>query len=566
MAVAVRVGVEVVVLPGAALGRDMVEHAIQVGNASGLALHSGDRARRVRDEDCAEAIAQARVVDGLLRVGGDVEEVPVARRSEGELLVCSLHPILPSGMGGPDIDRAERVYGAGRGRFTSGPLMTPPLDLPVSDALLAPLLEVAGAVLRALDAVDVPPALRHLHGIDRRDLARGPARSRLRRAVDSEERFRDRVVGEVLARDEVAAILSSWRPATAVDQAEAAAARGDLPLLVSALWAARPDGFVFGIGAAVAVSTRLQRQWGGETEAQVSHVARLEERYRRAEAEVVAARAEVERVEAVLREERRSLRAREEQAASAVEEARREVAEVESDLAAALKETRRSEARWQRDANRAGDLAAEIKVLRRALAVAQEEVAAAREEVAAAREETAGQIHLDSGGTAVPPEADGHLEKRATVSLPPGLVADSVEGVAAMVRASGVVMLIDGYSVTRRAWADSAPSEQRSRLAMALAQAHLHGWCEVTVVFGSDGAQGVPPLRRPGLRVVFSAAGESVGEAVVREVECLPKRVPVVVASSDARVREHAERAGARSVSAAALLAALGVVAVPVDR
>jgi predicted RNA-binding protein with PIN domain len=59
------------------------------------------------------------------------------------------------------------------------------------------------------------------------------------------------------------------------------------------------------------------------------------------------------------------------------------------------------------------------------------------------------------------------------------------------------------------------------------------------------------------VRVVFSAPGEEADRVVVREVSQLPKRVPVVVVSSDAEVRADAERHGAAVVSAATLLGAL---------
>ena len=51
--------------------------------------------------------------------------------------------------------------------------------------------------------------------------------------------------------------------------------------------------------------------------------------------------------------------------------------------------------------------------------------------------------------------------------------------------------------------------------------------------------------------MLFSEAGEEADEVVVREVEGRPKRVPMVVASSDAWVREHAANLGAVVVSAA---------------
>ncbi|GIU89865.1 MAG: hypothetical protein KatS3mg010_0964 [Acidimicrobiia bacterium] len=59
------------------------------------------------------------------------------------------------------------------------------------------------------------------------------------------------------------------------------------------------------------------------------------------------------------------------------------------------------------------------------------------------------------------------------------------------------------------------------------------------------------------MRVVFSDAGEEADEVVVRVVQTQPKRVPVVVASSDAWVRGHAEAAGAVVVPADALVSCL---------
>jgi len=57
--------------------------------------------------------------------------------------------------------------------------------------------------------------------------------------------------------------------------------------------------------------------------------------------------------------------------------------------------------------------------------------------------------------------------------------------------------------------------------------------------------------------VLFSDSGEEADEVVVREVARLPKRIPVVVASSDGWVREHAQAEGAVVVAADALVTAL---------
>ncbi|MDQ3947009.1 MAG: hypothetical protein M3357_17995, partial [Actinomycetota bacterium] len=62
--------------------------------------------------------------------------------------------------------------------------MTPERGFPASglpEGLLAPLLELAGDVLRALPPADVPATARRLAAFDRRGLATPAARTQLRR-------------------------------------------------------------------------------------------------------------------------------------------------------------------------------------------------------------------------------------------------------------------------------------------------------------------------------------------------------------------------------------------------
>jgi predicted RNA-binding protein with PIN domain len=147
--------------------------------------------------------------------------------------------------------------------------------------------------------------------------------------------------------------------------------------------------------------------------------------------------------------------------------------------------------------------------------------------------------------------------RRVRPPVPPGMVADSPEALAAMLRVQGVVLVVDGYNVSMLGWGNAALVDQRERLGAALAHLHARTRCGVTLVFDGAGVEGVRSPRRPGVRVVFSAPGEEADRVVVREVSQLPKRVPVVVVSSDAEVRADAERHGAAVVSAATLLGAL---------
>ena len=122
--------------------------------------------------------------------------------------------------------------------------------------------------------------------------------------------------------------------------------------------------------------------------------------------------------------------------------------------------------------------------------------------------------------------------------------------VAAMVRTPGVAVIVDGYNVSMLAWPDASAAEQRDRLCDALVEFHLRVRCEVTVVFDGAEVPGVRPLRRRGLRVVFSAAGQEADDVVVDEVMFRPDDVPVIVVSSDRAVRAGAEAEGAAVLTA----------------
>ena len=129
--------------------------------------------------------------------------------------------------------------------------------------------------------------------------------------------------------------------------------------------------------------------------------------------------------------------------------------------------------------------------------------------------------------------------------LPPGMLEDDPAAAEAMVRTPRVAVIIDGYNVSMLAWPGISAAEQRERLCDALAEFQLRFRCEVTVVFDGADVPGVRPLRRRGLRVVFSAAGQEADDVVVGEVMFRPDDVPVIVVSSDREVRAGSLAEGA---------------------
>lgn len=448
------------------------------------------------------------------------------------------------------------------------------MTLPVPESLLVPLLDVAAKVLTKMaSAGDAPLALRALVGFDPRRLGSGPARQQLRRAIDGDEAFRDEVVTQFRERPGVAGALEEWKVEDALERVAEAAGRSDLPLLASALYAARPKGWTFGLGmiCAAAEQARADQEQTDDTKAWEVRLGTVEEARRRAEQARDDTHQEVARLEAELRDERAARRNREEGAALAAEEAdrHRRDAETETEQATARAET--AEARLGRESDRAREAEQELRATRRELdertkAEAARPTALDRgdvEALAAAAEEarrlTASLDALshrarEKKPDAVEPVGATQTVKRTRVPCPPGMLADTTEALDTMIRTRGVVLVVDGYNISMAGWSDAAPAEQRDRLFAALERLHLRVRCDVVVVFdGADVEVGAAP-RRSGVRVVFTAANEEADPVVIREVERLPVSTPAIVASSDAWVREHAEGAGATVVPAASLL------------
>jgi predicted RNA-binding protein with PIN domain len=150
---------------------------------------------------------------------------------------------------------------------------------------------------------------------------------------------------------------------------------------------------------------------------------------------------------------------------------------------------------------------------------------------------------------------------RVPSRLPPGMAADSREAAQHLVRLPGVIVLVDGYNVTKLARPELGLPEQRRWLTDAAAGLAARSGADVEVVFdGAEDEVGVP-AGSPGrtkVRVRWSPAGIEADDVLLDLVEGLPAGRPVVVVSNDKRVASGARRRGANVLSSDQLLVLLG--------
>lgn len=440
-------------------------------------------------------------------------------------------------------------------------------------ALLRPALEAAVAVARegerSSPSVPAPAALRRYVSFARLP---DPALEVAKRVLDEDEEFRARVADGV---DEQLVGRAGW------------------------IYLTRPEGWEAELdelrreAAAQHIAAREER---AEREA-LRRLAGAEAAAARAQASAVAAASEAERLRADLDRERSAAAA----AAAEVDQLRAELARTAEDRTAAIRRLKGVEAtlaernaelrRVRHDLRMAqaelgqGDLAPipaapgpaapapaadekrEPPLDRNALVVAVSDAFQALQELTHA---------LGSASDLLAPPDEGHADRRSPAEaqgrratrgrrprrrpapLPPGVLEESPEAAEHLVRASGALLLVDGYNISHAQWYGLPLGEQRARLLDACAELHARCGTEIEVIFDGEGDDATSSAQpRAAVRHRFTAAGEEADDAILARVEEEPPGRPVLVASSDRRVRDGARERGANVLGARQVLAVL---------
>jgi predicted RNA-binding protein with PIN domain len=430
----------------------------------------------------------------------------------------------------------------------------------------ATILRTAAEVLGSLGPAEVPAALRQVHRFAPRRRATAGALP-LWTTLTVDDAFRGRV----------ARVWSQARPRLADrivgTHGDAGGERPDAPTspdepaadVAVGAWLLRPDGWQELLDAAL--ETHAHRSDGAGSDATRSLDAARERADRSdADAAQLAARLGLALVEA-------------DEARADAAALRRELRRLRSDADRARSEARSAAAEAHADRVRAEGLRADAaEVLARASDVqraAETERLAARGQTRAARDLAATRVRLlldtivDAADAlrdelalppvgAAPADLVAPMDNRAPVHRPasrgrsaadPALLDD-------LLALPHAHLVVDGYNVSKTAYAELSLAEQRRRLVGALANMAARTGAEITCCF--DGQEGSRPAGgyARAIRVLFSV-GEIADDLIRRLVRAEPPGRVVVVVTSDQQVASDVQADGAWAVPAQTLIARL---------
>ena len=436
----------------------------------------------------------------------------------------------------------------------------------VPEALLSGYLDAALATLRAADQGELPGPLRQYQTWTPKRLRHPRVLALVRRTLDLDQSFRKAVDERVLGEEEaLARLVRAGRHAEAL-------ASGETPEAVARVGLALGPAGGAAVQAAVAAAATSQAK--AEAAAVRSALAgaesELDAARERAEAEAAGARAGREELRAA-REELRRVERERRALADRVDGLERELAQ----SAAALRGARDEAAAEQRRLNgRVTELQARLaesqrnyRALRRSAGqvdpVVAEAVGALERDLDALRRATGlGEEGGKGRGTTGSPggAAAGRArrpERRRPLGVPGGRGADDPETLAAWMGMDGVLVLVDGYNVTKHptGFPDRGLEDQRTLLLDLCRRLARRFGAEVTVVF-DGGTVGPIPTRLPlgPVEVVFTDAGRTADDEIVARTNATPPERPVVVVTSDNELRARVTALGATITRSPALL------------
>jgi predicted RNA-binding protein with PIN domain len=429
------------------------------------------------------------------------------------------------------------------------------LDRPLPEAVRQHVVEAAAELLGSLPPDEVPAPLRRIAKFEPRKRARRAA-TPIAAQLENDEAFRTRVVEAVReAQPDLIEAIEAGSPPAAAD-----------PVQIAAIaYLLRPDGWTRFVEAA---RGELERSAAAAEEAATAReFAALREQLAAAK---IARAEEIDKLRTELRDAR-----------AEVAELRRKLhdARISAKGAVQRADALAAETDAERHAAAAAEAAAQKELRKLRGRLTQAEAAAETARRAAREGRNVDDARLRVLLDALVDAAQGlrrELALPATITRPADLVGAVEPAEAGTVPGRGlseqdpalldrlltlpqVHLIVDGYNVTKTGYGELPLADQRNRLVTGLGGLASQTRAEITCVFDGAALDSPVALTAPrGVRVLFSAPGQTADELIGRLVRAEPEGRAVVVVSSDREVSDAARRAGARPASSALLLRRLG--------
>ncbi|MGB6059567.1 MAG: NYN domain-containing protein [Microthrixaceae bacterium] len=161
----------------------------------------------------------------------------------------------------------------------------------------------------------------------------------------------------------------------------------------------------------------------------------------------------------------------------------------------------------------------------------------------------------EPGGTSLV-TSDSRPARRTPIRLLRGALDGSRAGIEQILTTPGVVVYVDGYNVSMEAWPSLTGAAQRQSLIDMLGSIAARTRAEIHAVFDGDSDGRRPTVSSPlPVRVHFSHEDVEADDQILGYVRDLAPNRPVMVISSDNRVRTGARRLGANTITSSELLA-----------
>jgi predicted RNA-binding protein with PIN domain len=427
-------------------------------------------------------------------------------------------------------------------------------DLP--EKLLAGYLDAALDTLRAADPAELPGALRQYQTWTPRRLRHPRVLGLVRRTLDVDRSFRDAVDKRVLEEeDALARLLRAGRHAEAL-------ASGEAPEMVARV------GLALGADGEAAVDAAVEAAAASQAQAEAAAVrsalagaeSELDAARARADAEAAAARAAREELRAAreeLRRVERERRALADRAGGLERELARSEAALRAARSAAAAEQRRLGGRVAELQARLTETQRKYRALRRSTGQVDPMVA----EAVGALERDLGALRraagLDAGAAPAAAATPRRPERREPLPVPGGRGADDPETLAAWMATDSVLVLVDGYNVTKHplGFPERSLEDQRTLLLDLCRRLARRFGAAVTVVFDGGTIEPIPSRLPLGpVEVVFTDAGRTADDEIVARTNATPAERPVVVVTSDNELRDRVGALGASVTRSPALL------------